>query len=378
MGGLLDYVGMQYEDPPTSDRGGLSAGQSIGQTLKQFIPGALLAAGLGSVGGDDYNWGDAVKGFATGFLNKRLETGLENRKRKTDQEDFFIKEAYKAVDELRGANLTGIQVPQHIKQSLAELHQKANEALMNDGVISPKEASTLLALAGPIRQALQEEKTRQAGPEFQAQEKERGLLAGFVQQAAQTPGTPLAQAEEDDVLPGRTPEQDAARGAKLYSRFKSSQDVVYEPDLGWIPRKDATRLKETRIREEGRNDRLDKQVLERVKDRVLRNDQFWARLGVFDARQRNMILAQRVAAARQTALQEQVQRLLPAGEAAAAARAEQILNQDLEMIGRQGGLSQAPTRGGQPSDTRRRKTLADGRVIVEVAPGKWLLADQAR
>lgn len=242
MTGFLDYLGQQQGAMPTggedsrqmgpqpmgqpgvSDSGGLSAGQGggIGKKFLELLP-ILATVGGGIFALKNGGLGDAAVEFGKGFLNTKLDNAMTNRKRKMEQEDFFIKNAYKDVDELMGADLSGIQVPDMVKTRLAELHQKANEARMNDGVISAKEAQELAALAGPIKVALQEAKTQQATPEFQARQKEKGLLAGFMQRAEQMPG--------EESAPGFVgpPEPRENLGQRMYQQHIEDSQMVDTP-----------------------------------------------------------------------------------------------------------------------------------------------------
>lgn len=117
--------------------------------LSKLIPillggaGAIMAAKQGGLTA-------ALTGFGKGFAESKLKTAMEDRQRKIGLEDFQIKRANDAVNDLRGLDLGKLgsdgKVPKSAVLRVKELMQKHNEALMNDGLISPKEAAELNSL----------------------------------------------------------------------------------------------------------------------------------------------------------------------------------------------------------------------------------------
>lgn len=250
-----------------------------------MLPGLLGAVGSQALAKGDGGWGDALAHFTKGYLGSKQEGAMKKRERKIGQEDYLIKEAYKAVDDLNGADLAGLKdIPDFVKSQVADLHRKAQEALMNDGVISGKEASELLALSGPVRQAIAEAKGKQATPEAQAIGKERGLLAGFTEQARNAHEMPLNQAEEGDVLPGRSEEQIQNMGKDLYGEAKEAESPMYVEGVGMVPKKTGTAILGKREGLASIEKRTKDALNEKVQARLATDSRFQQALGTKDAR----------------------------------------------------------------------------------------------
>lgn len=244
--GLPDY-------PASREQGGFREmmGGSPGQTLKSFLPGAIVSAVLGSLGGlhkgntdGPSNWGEALASFTDSYLQTKLGTALGKRKQKQGQEDFLIQKAY----EIKPESLVRAGAPPEVQSRVDELIRKRNEALQNDGVISAGEARELLALAAPLQVAAAKLDVKAKDPMEMARQKELGNFAGILQQEElrnARPDVPLSQAGEGDRLPlGEGPEaaevqanrqagvlQDAARA---YSDQVEGSRLVqtYDPSTG--------------------------------------------------------------------------------------------------------------------------------------------------
>lgn len=129
--------------------GGGSMGGGGGTDFPQKKPSSwwALAAGpiaalLGSaVGGMDY--GEALANFGQGFANQKYETIKQRRKQEFDEENRVRDLAHESVMNLK--NLTPEVIQKFPK--LQSLSQKYQDALANDGKISPKEAQELIVFS---------------------------------------------------------------------------------------------------------------------------------------------------------------------------------------------------------------------------------------
>ena len=317
------------------DAGGLSAGQGKGINWKAIIPAAVASGIAGSIGGDDINWGDAVAAFGQGVAGSKLQQALEKRKRDNEQGDFLIKKAYEDVDALAGSDISGIDVPEGLKTRLAELHQKANEARMNDGIVTPKEAQELIALAAPIKSALAEAKTQQASPAAQAKREQEAALARFVEQARLTQQFPFTE-ETSGPEGGESVIYDSpeALGKARFARDLESKDVVYDEQMGWIPRKEAIRIRENRLNREAAAARAERALSAKVAGQRERISAILLRAGIVSARERDRVAAGLVRdAIRGVMSQNNAQGDGPLSSEEIFAQADTLLKGQLERIG---------------------------------------------
>lgn len=104
------------------------------------IAAPLVAALLGKLSGGKVSMGEALAGLGGGFLNSKLEIQKQKKAQSIDQENRMMDLAHKSVQGLNKLS------PETLAKfpKLQSLSQKYQDALANDGIISPKEAAEIV------------------------------------------------------------------------------------------------------------------------------------------------------------------------------------------------------------------------------------------
>jgi hypothetical protein len=124
-----------------------SAGQPVGGGKKGFMGGAGIAIGApivallaSKLSGGSMGMSEALASIGGGFLNKKLEDQKTKKLQGLEQENKMMDLAHKSVQGLsKFTPETLAKFPQ-----LSALSQKYQDALANDGIISPKEAAEIV------------------------------------------------------------------------------------------------------------------------------------------------------------------------------------------------------------------------------------------
>jgi hypothetical protein len=107
---------------------------------KMAIAAPIVAALVSKLSGGSVDMGSALASLGGGFLNTKLEQQKAKRAQTMDQENRMMDLAHKSVQGL------GKLTPETLAKfpKLQSLSQKYQDALANDGIISPKEAAEIV------------------------------------------------------------------------------------------------------------------------------------------------------------------------------------------------------------------------------------------
>lgn len=144
--------------PPTE-----FAEKEKGLGFMDFLP--IILSGIGAFmnrGDKDPGvLGSSLSGLATGMANERMKMHDREQTKKSESDKFWVGEGHQAWKELQQFNLSGVDVPDELKQRVAELHQKFTKFVTEgDKMLSAKEAQEIAAGWGAIKGRVQAAKTQ--------------------------------------------------------------------------------------------------------------------------------------------------------------------------------------------------------------------------
>lgn len=262
---------------PTGSKKGGGLGNSLGYILPVI---AGLGAFLTSNGHGGSKMSQALSGLGSGLAGAKVDKILEKRTQKHQQENFMMRQAHDTVGELNGINLDGLaksgKVPPQLISQLRELTTKYNQALMEDSdggsIISPKEASDILAYRRAIEPAMKIAKsaTGQGDAADAGRAKASAEYGGLVQSFKDTvPQLPSgAQDMGGQAGPPAGPEQIEALAREKASRAQAagiqaqqpiSQTQLADPNT-MLPPQQALAMERSKAAQSAQKEKLQRQI----------------------------------------------------------------------------------------------------------------------
>lgn len=226
----------------------------------KLLAGAAGAYGVGKLAGD-FDTTEALAAYGKGVLGAKHEEMKQRMDQDLEEDKMFLDQARKDMEELARADIgsaTRAGLPSTVVQKHQELQRKYQEALLNDGRISRKEAMELIALSAPIKAALSEAKGTMESPEFKGREKEKGDYAEMLGLAERlTKDGPYTETEALPAGQAGPPEptaeySDAPTLARELHRRKTMAEVPDEQ--GYLPR-DRAMLERATLSQQGMDSR---------------------------------------------------------------------------------------------------------------------------
>jgi len=220
-GGMAGGAGSQGQPVGSQQSGRKGGGFRGGAGLAIAAP--IVAALVGKLSGGSMNMQEALAALGGGFLNQKLTQQKEKRSQTIDQENKMMDLAHKSVQGLdKIAPETLAKFPK-----LQSLSQKYQDALANDGIVSPKEAAEIVTAYEMAKADM-----AAAGMEQQQGQRSTQQAADFEQQRKLQQGAKWQNAAEDMPDDAGIPTEDKiglAKEMEYDERLNALQSKTRQP-----------------------------------------------------------------------------------------------------------------------------------------------------